>query len=254
MDIDSEPASGGTTPVASGVDTQFAQAVTETLTMLNQKLEQLTQVVKMQSERRQGGSPKKLTEDIFAPSENKYNARRGKRTTSQNLLHVSVSLCACGIPLMPGQDAVRTHIRERLQINPSDPITKWPTADKLRVKQFSTGELPEQGPTNTYLLMDWNSPGKTDWMKDCATIFSHDFVNRHHNREFPLLKGTITVDEVTKAFNGYVCYLKRSFCKKLTDAHSAAAKQAADLRRGRSLNRRKQVIPLSICVYSTTDR
>jgi hypothetical protein len=139
------------------------------------------------------------------------------------------------------QRAIRKHAQERLQIDIGQPTNTWPSADISQVLEFNSGGFPQSGPTNEEFLMDWGCAGLTDWTKDCITIFTADFVSRHHNGEFPALSGTITNESVSSAFRDYVMYLKRKACTETKDAKLAASKKVIADKRSRSLNRRHQV-------------
>jgi hypothetical protein len=111
------------------------------------------------------------------------------------------------------------------------------------VTKYNT-EANGNGPTNEDFAIDWFCRGLTQWTKDCATIFTSDFIAQHRMGNFPLLRGQIHYSVVKSAFTEYVLYLKRRYIKETLDPEAAAVQKRIADKRSRSLNRRQQVIPL----------
>jgi hypothetical protein len=139
------------------------------------------------------------------------------------------------------QKTLREYAQERLDIDVKASIETWPVADHDTAQKYNEQVAHVQGPTNSSFIMDWSCPGWTQWSKDCATIFAHDFSAQIQGGAFPLLRGQIGHDSIKNAFRDYIKYLKRRYTKESADPVHAAAEKAKADKRSRSVNRREQV-------------
>lgn len=138
------------------------------------------------------------------------------------------------------QDEVRKQALLRLGIERANEEC-WPTPDPRQVEVYNKGEPSTQKPNNQKLLVDWFTPGKSRWTRDCATTFAHDFIARYDAGIFPLLQGKPSISEVEKAFLGYILYLKQGWRRKDQDKEAAKEHKSSLEQRSRSQNRRKQL-------------
>ncbi|CAG8734656.1 9151_t:CDS:2, partial [Acaulospora colombiana] len=138
---------------------------------------------------------------------------------------------------------MREYARERLGISPKIPMEDWPVPDPSAVQSYNSKLPHSQGPTEEDLAIDWGTIGRTQWTKDCISIFADDFCARFEAGAFPLLQmDEINRQDIKVFFATYIIGLKRKYKKAMDDPEAAEEEREAANRRSRSSGRQTQLL------------
>jgi hypothetical protein len=140
------------------------------------------------------------------------------------------------------QRTIRAYAQDRLNIDIKSSTDLWDVADYETAMEYNRGGSQANGPTSENFVMDWECRGLTQWLKDCTTIFGHDFLAQHQAGVFPLIKGiAIDIHAVKSSFRDYVLYLKRYY-----NAADQTLQRNQSTKQARSWSRRQQVMFLGV--------
>jgi hypothetical protein len=143
------------------------------------------------------------------------------------------------------QGYVREHARQLLGIRPEDLPEQWFSADPVLAQEINGRPLGSVTPAElkealqSYLKIDWNHGGLTNWTKHMAAIFESRFLSEHRLGSFHLLKRSCKPGEISQMFIRFVLHLKSVYA--LAAGKKSFISEAKAKQKSRKRSRRKQV-------------
>ncbi|KAG8830692.1 hypothetical protein FRC17_004412 [Serendipita sp. 399] len=138
------------------------------------------------------------------------------------------------------QDELRKHTKECLKLEGSP--QQWNRANSARVENFNQNPVQGDGPSDNYLLMDWDNPGQTRWTKEVASVLARSFFAKIAAREVPIVLGTLTRQQCERALLTHIAYLKGKYAKSSIDEEEDKSANEARLKKARRYSRLKQLL------------